>query len=298
MRYNEETGLGGTAHCSRVLPWIIQEMDFIPARASAESGPVPRTAALQGFLRHMPASNIAFLRRLIVIAVISAAVLVQWRLIDTRDDGETIAVQPPALSTPAPQLPQGPLSGRNIGLVIGHWSRDTGPDQGALCLDAAGEVFLTELAVNYQVAMQLAPRLEDLGAQVWLLEERDRRLQGLFADLALSLHADSCIEASGYKAAALPTSAVREEAGKFIVCIQQEYEAHTGLEWHAFSITNDMIHYHMHGKVHNRTPSVILEMGFMGGDQVLLTERQDLIVEGILNSILCFLDPEEPSPPA
>ena len=73
-----------------------------------------------------------------------------------------------------------------------------------------------------------------------------------------------------------------------------EYATGTNMEWDAFTITPNMTHWHVHEKVHLNTPSVILEMGFLGGDAPVLTTAagQQRVAEGILNSVLCFLDPD------
>ena len=228
----------------------------------------------------------------LAIGVIAAVVFIQWQLVRNRRVSDPPAVNPVVL--PTARAPRGPLSGRNLGVVVGHWSRnDAFYDPGAVCLDAAGQAYLTELEVNQDIAARLVPQLEERGAQVWVLEELDPRMAGLYADLVLSLHADSCapVEATGFKAASLPTSGARERESRFVACLQEHYAARTGLAWHAHSITRDMTHYHMHEKVHLHTPSIILEMGFMGGDQHLLTTGQTAVVDGIRESILCFFAP-------
>lgn len=228
----------------------------------------------------------------LALGVIAAVVFIQWQLVRNRRVSDPPAVNPVVL--PTARAPRGPLSGRNLGVVVGHWSRnDAFYDPGAVCSDAAGQPYLTELEVNQDIAARLVPQLEERGAQVWVLEELDPRMAGLYADLVLSLHADSCapVEATGFKAAYLPTSGARERESRFVTCLQEHYAARTGLAWHAHSITRDMTHYHMHEKVHLHTPSIILEMGFMGGDQRLLTTEQAAVVDGIRESILCFFAP-------
>lgn len=237
-------------------------------------------------------SGVSLARRILVVVVVLVAVVMQWRLIDSQNQGAAELPAPPAAN--ATPLPQGPLSGRNIGLLVGHWSAD-GPivDPGAICENASGQVTLTELDVTVATGRQVVAQLEELGARVWTLEERDERLRGLTADLALSLHADSCMEATGYKAAYMPGSDAAVEADAFVACLRLHYEEATGLPWHAYSITPDMTQYHMHEKVHYSTPSVILEMGFLGGDRDLLTNGQADVVRGIVESVRCFFLPEE-----
>ena len=234
----------------------------------------------------------------IAIVVALGAALIQFRVIEM---GRESGSNPPqeftddarARSTP---VVEGPLSGFSVAILVGHKTPpDDYQDSGAVC-EQDGQVTHTELEANQGVADIVIPRLEALGARVTSLYERDNRLNELSVDLALSLHADSCIDATGYKAASLPTSLTLKAEQDFIACLRHWYEHHTGLPWHAYSITDDMTHYHMHAKVAGPTPSVILEMGFMGGDQEILFERPDPIADGIVDSIRCFLTPTDMPP--
>ena len=240
----------------------------------------------------------SLVRKFLIVVVVVTAVLLQWRVLDLQDSstGTSSTRSRPGTASLVTPLPQGPLSGKSIGLVIGHWSREAVLDPGALCLDRDGVAELSELEINQHIAQRVAAELEALGARVWLLEEKDDRLHGLFADLALSLHADSCIEATGFKAAYTPGAAMQVQSHAFVECLRTEYAAHTGLDWHAYSITDDMLHYHMHEKVANSTPAVILEMGFMGGDRQLLTQQPDRVRDGIIASVRCFLTPDDYTP--
>lgn len=234
----------------------------------------------------------------IAISVAMGAALVQFRVIELGQEFGSDRSQEPLDSTRARHTPavQGPLSGFSIGILVGHWSEeDAIQDTGAVC-EENSVVTHTELQANQRVADIVIPHLEELGARVTRLYEQDARLNGLSVNLALSLHADSCIDATGYKAASLPTSLTWAEERDFITCLRHWYEHHTGLPWHAYSITDDMIRYHMHGKVAGHTPSVILEMGFMGGDQELLFEHPEVIADGIVDSIRCFLTPTDMPP--
>ncbi|MCE2467949.1 MAG: hypothetical protein J4G06_07980 [Caldilineaceae bacterium] len=234
----------------------------------------------------------------LAIAVALGAALVQFRVIEMGREAGSDRLQDPLDSARARSTPavQGPLSGFSVGILVGHWSEeDAVQDIGAVC-EENGVVTHTELQANQRVTDIVIPRLEGLGARVTRLYELDARLNGLSVNLALSLHADSCIDATGYKAAILPTSLTREAEQDFIACLRYWYEHYTGLPWHAYSITDDMIQYHMHTKVAGHTPSVILEMGFMGGDQEILFERPEVIADGIVDSIRCFLTPTDMPP--
>jgi N-acetylmuramoyl-L-alanine amidase len=69
-----------------------------------------------------------------------------------------------------------------------------------------------------------------------------------------------------------------------------EYGQATGLDFHQYSITFDMTEYHAFYEIAPDTPGAIIEMGFLGADRRLLTQRQDRVAKGIVNGIECFLD--------
>lgn len=201
---------------------------------------------------------------------------------------------------PSPQalLGLGPASEARprVVLISGH----AGYDSGAVCTDAAGRTTLTEAEVNARVAGQAARILRAEGVDVEIFEEYDERLNGLQADALLSLHADSCVEYSGYKAASRAVSVVAAQDARLIACIDRFYPLATGLEYHPYTVTRDMIGYHAFRRVAPSTPAAILEMGFLGGDRMLLTDHVDRVARGVAESILCFLEPAqgESSPPA
>jgi N-acetylmuramoyl-L-alanine amidase len=182
-----------------------------------------------------------------------------------------------------------PLWDRQIAIISGH----AGFDSGAVCLDAQGQVTLTEAEVNRGVAEATARQLAELGATTLLLEEYDARLAGLEADLLLSLHADSCISASGFKAASYALSRIPITDARLLGCINRHFAEVTGLAEHPNTVTHDMTEYHAFKRIHYETPAAILEMGFLGGDQRLLTEEQDRVAQAIAQSARCFLAQEE-----
>jgi len=179
----------------------------------------------------------------------------------------------------------GVLFNRQVALISGH----AGNDSGAVCTDAAGNVTVTEAEITAAITERLAQQLRRAGAHVLVLEEFDSRLADLTVDLLVSLHADSCIEASGYKFAQTPSSeidsAVRTALG---ACFDQSYAEITALAPHPNTITHNMTDYHAFRRINQRSPALILEMGFIGGDQQILMQRPDLIARGITTSIRCF----------
>lgn len=174
---------------------------------------------------------------------------------------------------------------KQIALVSGH----AGFDSGAVCTDSAGNTLLTEAELNAAITDSTARRLRDERLDVLILDEYDDQQQGLEAALLVSLHSDSCIDRSGYKAARHPNSQVADQADLFLACLAEHYGPQTQLAYHANTLTHDMFEYHTFSKVSPQTPAVILEMGFMGGDQELLSTEQSLVAKAITDSILCFL---------
>ena len=170
-------------------------------------------------------------------------------------------------------------------LISGH----AGSDSGAICSADDGTVLLTEAEINARIADLVARRLRRAGAKVEIFEEFDPRLENLSAQVLVSLHADSCIDASGYKAAHATYSAIPDADARLVACIEQEYAVATGLAHHINSVTHDMTRYHAFRRIDPATPAAILEMGFLGGDQALLTQQPQAAAQGIADSILCFL---------
>jgi len=151
---------------------------------------------------------------------------------------------------------------------------------------------LREVDINLAVAKRVVAALRDRGYEVDLLEEYDDRLSGYRADAFLSIHADACgiPEASGFKVARVSFSAVPEIEDVLVECLYQEYGRITGLPRHDYSITPDMHGYHAFLKVDPQTPAAIIEMGFMSADRGILVNHPDLLAEGIVAGLLCFLE--------
>lgn len=181
---------------------------------------------------------------------------------------------------------------RPVVLISGH----AGHDSGAICTADDGSVLLTEADVNTDVSEQAAALLRAAGADVAIYDEYDARLEGLQAEMLLSLHADSCIDASGYKAAFYTHSEIPDIDQRILDCIDRHYAAATGLASHPNTVTHNMTEYHAFRRIADQTPAAILELGFLGGDQELLTAQSELAARGVADSILCFLRSDEPTP--
>ena len=180
--------------------------------------------------------------------------------------------------------------GAVVGIVAGHWENDTG----AMCPDG-----LTEVEINLDIARRVVAGLQALGYQVDLLEEMDPRLEGYRADALVSIHADSCVDypdatppASGFKVASVEDSMVPEAEARLVACLAQCYASRTGMFFHANSITYDMIYYHSFYEIDGQTPGAIIETGFMFNDRYMLTQQPDLVAQGIVDGIVCFIEGE------
>jgi len=178
----------------------------------------------------------------------------------------------------------------HVALISGHAAYDSG----AVCTDVTGAVTLTEAQVNAAVTRRVAQQLRRRGVQVSVLDEHDARLVDLRVDALLSLHSDSCIDESGYKAAHRANSPIRAAEGRFLQCIDRYYPAATDLAHHPNTITHDMVGYYAFNRIDPATPAVILEMGFLGGDQALLVNEPGRVASGIARSVVCFVNNEPP----
>lgn len=193
----------------------------------------------------------------------------------------------------APPGSLGPAWNRTVALVSGH----AGNDSGAICEDASGNVLLTEADVNARITELVADQLRRDGAEVIVLAEFDPRLKGLQADVMLSIHADSCIDASGYKAAYYSKTLYPTTADRLLNCIDDRYPAATALPHHPDTVTHNMTEYHAFREIDPETPAAIIETGFLGGDQRLLKDEPGRAARGIVDGLACFLATLEPDAP-
>ena len=178
-----------------------------------------------------------------------------------------------------------------VGIVAGHW----GNDPGSVCEDN-----LTEAEVNLTVATLVKDRLISAGFDVDLLKEFDSRLSGYRSLALVSIHADSCDyindQATGYKVAPAIGTYDPARSDRLAGCISNRYATATGLENHSTSITTDMTSYHAFDEIHNETPAVIIEIGFLNLDRQVLTRQPDRVAQGITDGILCFIRNEDVNP--
>jgi N-acetylmuramoyl-L-alanine amidase len=180
-------------------------------------------------------------------------------------------------------LPSG-FPAKKIGIVVGH----KGSDSGAVCSNG-----LTELEVNSNVATFTQMKLIDMGYDVELLDEFDPRLKDYQAGLLFSIHADSCDyindSATGFKVAAALSETKSENSTRLVQCVADRYAKITGLRYHYKSVTNDMTRYHAFSEIDPNTTAGIIEIGFLNLDQEILTSNPELLADGIVAGIKCYM---------
>ncbi len=188
-------------------------------------------------------------------------------------------------------LPSG-FPAKKIGIVVGH----RGSDSGAVCSNG-----LTELEVNSNVATFAQMKLIDMGYDVELLDEFDARLKDYQAGLLLSIHADSCDyindSATGFKVAAALSETKSDNSKRLVQCIADRYANITGLRYHYQSVTNDMTRYHAFSEIDPNTTAGIIEIGFLNLDQEILTSNPELLADGIVAGVKCYMNNEGVSDP-
>lgn len=238
------------------------------------------------------------LSTVVSIGVIAATLFTIWmpgslmpgsleqRMVNAVSSGEQLALTP----TPAASMPSD-FPSNKIGLVVGHM----GNDSGAVCVDG-----LTELEVNSNVATFAQQALIEAGYEVELLEEFDPRLSNYEAGLLLSIHADSCEyindSATGFKVAAALSETKRENSSRLVACMADRYAAVTGLKYHYQSVTTDMTYYHAFNEISPYTTAAIIEVGFLNLDKDLLRTKPDLVAEGIVAGVQCYMNNEGVGP--
>ena len=297
-------------------PWLQDVLDAEPVAAAPDAAPPAaeppdsetgeRRLERRVRRRERPVSaSVGAAQSLLIVvvaAVLSATIFTLWTPASFLSD-ETREGLRPAYATLSAQLPPTPVPTpiwmRRVGIISGHWGPhpSTGrSDPGAVCPDG-----LTEAEVNRSVAQRVVQALSGRGYDVDLLDEWDPRLEGYQASALLSIHADSCHQfelpgATGYKVAP-PSSrtTARADDDRLVNCMIQQYGMITGLPRHP-GLTRDMTEYHTFREIDPVTPAAIIEIGFLYEDRQILTERPDLIAEGIVSGLLCFLESPLPTP--
>ena len=198
-----------------------------------------------------------------------------------RSAGLSAPISKPVPPKPVIQrLAQSPAPLR-IGIISGHRNSDSG----AVCEDG-----LTEADVNYNIARNVADKLQSFGIRTWLMDEFDERLYGFSGTALISIHADSCEyyhdDATGYKIAA----SYMTDSTLLLDCVNDIYGEVTKLPFHANTVTPDMADYHAFREIGIGTPAIIIETGFMNLDREFLTQGAELPSGAITEGILCYIN--------
>jgi N-acetylmuramoyl-L-alanine amidase len=242
------------------------------------------------------------LQTVIAVAVVIATLFTMWNpanLFSNKMFNQTwraleiASTTMPAIAGEA--TPTTSMSGL-IGIVAGHYSSDPNKhDPGAVCPDG-----LEEEQVNYDIAYLVFQKLTALGFQVDLLQEWDPKLMGYKAMALVSIHNDSCQyiddNATGFKVASAIASAIPENDSRLTNCLIDRYQKDTGMKFHYNTITPDMTYYHNFYEINSQTPAAIIEAGFLNLDRTMLTEHKDIVAQGIVDGILCYIRNESVTP--
>jgi N-acetylmuramoyl-L-alanine amidase len=180
-----------------------------------------------------------------------------------------------------------------IGIVSGHWG--TSGDPGAVCPDGTNEH-----EINLAIASLVRQKLEARGYVIDLLQEFDPRLDGYHAAVLVSIHADTCDviddQASGFKVTASTYSRGQNLANRLTACLDDRYASITGLHLHPGSVTINMTDYHAFSAIDPTTTAAIIETGFLNLDRDILVHHPDVVADGVVSGILCFVNNENVNP--
>lgn len=172
-----------------------------------------------------------------------------------------------------------------IGIVSGHYANDSG----AVCDDG-----WTEAEANLTIASMVAQKLKARNYTVDLLEEFDPQLDQYKGLVLVSIHNDSCQyineEATGFKVVA--QSVYQDRAERLEKCMIHRYQTVTNMKFHVNSVTDDMTSYHTFNEIHTDTTAAIIETGFMKLDEDMLRNHPEIVADGIVAGIECFLHKE------
>ncbi len=176
-----------------------------------------------------------------------------------------------------------------IGIVSGHWGN--GDDAGAVCPDGTNEH-----DVNLKIASLVRQKLEARGYQVDMLQEFDPRLEGYSGEVLLAIHTDTCDQindqATGFKVATSTYSHDSNLANRLTACLETHYASTTGLKFNPGGITVNMTDYHAFRAVSSATTAAIIETGFLYLDRDILVNHPDVIADGIVSGLICFVTNE------
>ena len=170
-----------------------------------------------------------------------------------------------------------------------------GTTRGPVCADGTNEH-----DVNLAIASLVRQKLEARGFIIDLLQEYDPRLDSYHAAVLLSIHADTCDvvddQATGFKVAGSSYSRDQNLANRLTACLDDRYASVTGLHLHPGSVTINMTDYHAFSAIDPATTAAIIETGFLNLDREILVHHPDVVADGVVSGILCFVNNENVKP--
>lgn len=171
-----------------------------------------------------------------------------------------------------------------VGIIIGNKGRD----EGEVCPSG-----LTEVEINNNVATYLQQALIAMGYEAELLDETDPRLVGYQATILIALHCNTCEyindNATGFKFAILPSEVKTIDREALTKCLSEHYAKTTGLKYHYQTTSNEIRNYHPFDQLDPLTAAMIFELGYMNLDQDILSNRPQVLADGIAEGLNCFL---------
>jgi len=257
------------------------------------------------FLNHAIGRSV---KMLVIFAVITASLFTMWTPANILTD-ELFAdsIVPENTISPLEVINAEATAEPNktIGIIVGHhgYAPLGIPDPGAVCYDSAGNADLREVDLNLRIATLLKQELIQDGFNVVLLDETDERLEGFLGLVVVSIHNDTCLyineSATGFKVKAAPNTLHPELAERLSNCMVNRYQIVTQMDFVNY-VSEDMSEYHAFEKFDPKTPSIIVETGYMLLDRKILTEQPELIAKGLADGLRCYAYNEvinvEPTP--
>ena len=156
-------------------------------------------------------------------------------------------------------------------------------------------MLLTETEINFAVSERIFRLLLQQGYDAELLEEFDPRLENYQGAALISIHANDCSDygefVSGYLISFAESRPQQGPDLQLQECVSQYYAEASQLP-RRFGFTRDVTDYHVFRQISPNTPAVILELGFMRGDQDFLITQSDTMAQAVVDGVICFLTGE------
>jgi N-acetylmuramoyl-L-alanine amidase len=282
-----EDGFGLEDDSEEVLETQSQQpnLDLVPTHQARQS---PRVAATR-----KPRVTLQALLTVIFAAAVVATLLTLW--MPSAFTGDALSEQYVGGITAVGQVTKQAEEGitvplpaefpdNKVGIIIGNKGRD----EGEVCPSG-----LTEVEINNNVATYLQQALIAMGYEAELLDETDPRLVGYQATILIALHCNTCEyindNATGFKFAILPSEVKTIDREALTKCLSEHYAKTTGLKYHYQTTSNEIRNYHPFDQLDPLTAAMIFELGYMNLDQDILSNRPQVLADGIAEGLNCFL---------